>query len=415
MNQAKERREKITTYLLMYNDNYNNKTQTNRFVRDWANENLLETYVKDKLEFDTNMINIIFKRGVAVKKTEKEKYQNFIVELIANNCNVGDLITAINDENRCKYFFSNKYLYNIASVLIKNLNLELKTDHMIISIINNNLDMVEFLLKKKLSLTQKHLEIACKYSDDETIHFLLNYKLYPNQKCFNNILLNIKKNNEIYNEINNEGNNERNNERNKYGFHEGIYIDDEPKLFLIMNYGYKITQKDFENLTKNKIYIKDYKNFINDKVKKICKMTYFFPYQEIQFENDLDYIFNGNFNEKFSIKHIKNIIETFGCKLKLKHLKSALKYSNDYNILQFLIVNCGVIPDEKCLCIAIENYNDIKFVKLIYNNIDKKKLKENVQFDDSDDCYDSYDSDSEKEHMEENIENMNYDDFLVHV
>lgn len=111
----------------------------------------------------------------------------------------------------------------------------------------------------------EYLELACKFSDGDTVLVILELELHPTQKCFDNVLgrINFPRDlNMIYEEIN--------------------YIEDIDEISILLEFGYKLTQDDFENLTKKLIYIEDYQKYgltVDENIKNACNESMFYPYQ----------------------------------------------------------------------------------------------------------------------------------------
>jgi hypothetical protein len=301
----------------------------------------------DKLECEFFVKNLV---SILLKKINKTFDENHYVEILTNRLYSEFIISEIHN------------LVDIADgddkiILIK------KFIH--ISICEKNLKILKYFLEKyNFAFTQFELKLAVCGKNILIITELLNHKIKPNNEIF---LSAIKYHIEY--EI-------------KDGFIIAREINNVEIMKLLLEYGYKITQKDFISLAKKFIYIKNFKNFglqIDNNIKKICGDSLFFPYNEYKFSQEHHNIL---FSKLSKITDVKKAIKKFKIKPDNDSLMNACNNKNiSEKIINLLINEYKIIPTQDSLYLAIKNSNNT----MLTNMLNKMKVLNEDEDEDNND------------------------------
>jgi hypothetical protein len=280
-----------------------------------------------------------------------QECNNMILDIIKNNYDIKNI-----NQDLIKKMSANKYFIDVFKYLVKK-KISIPEDCLIICIMNNNSKLLNFLINKNISgikLTQKNLELACKYSNVMIIGNILQHKIKTSKKCFD-ILLNrfrIKNLHHI-----------------KDDFTKAIELSDIPELKIFCDYGYIITQDDIIEMIKNGIYVKNYKKYdleIDDDFKDACNECLCFPYPETKFTK---VGFANMFKLGVPFDIIKKIEKKYKMKPDFECLRMLCKCKNpNYKILIYLTDEIDIMPNEECLK-SIIRYGNEKCIKHIYYKI----------------------------------------------
>lgn len=210
------------------------------------------------------------------------------------------------------------------------------------------------------TLDSIHLEIACKFSSDDVVKYMLNEKVKPTQRCFNAVL---SRENESFDICDL-------NKRKKD-------ITEIPKLQLLLNYGYNITQEDFAEITKKYIHIHDYRKYgleIDDEIMEILNNSLFYPYDEIKTPETIALL---DFSKSLSIKNLDIVIKRYNTVPNGKFVQFAFMWhkskfyksgpkKNIESIVRHIVKKYDVKSDEYSIHWAIKNGWTEKSVKRIF-------------------------------------------------
>jgi hypothetical protein len=303
-----------------------------------------------------------------------------ILDIIKNNYDLKNI-----NPDLVKKMSANKYFVNVFKYFIKK-KIILPEDCLVICIMNNNANLLEFLVNQNLpqiKLIQKNLELACKYSNAITIGHILQHKIKTSKKCFDILLKRFKIRNLQY---------------IKDDFTQAIELTDIPELKIFCDYGYVITQDDLVDMIKNGIYVKNYKKYdleIDDDLKDACNECLCFPYPETKLTK---MGFACMFKSGIPFDIIKKIEKKYKMKPDFECLKMLCKGKNpDYKTLLYLSDDNDIMPNEECLK-SIIRYGNERCIKHIYYKIY------------GDNYYDPYADDAMEEY--DNNEYRTYEKYL---
>jgi hypothetical protein len=305
--------------------------------------------IKKNQAIDDKDIEILLENG------QYYPYNELIFKTMIDNIMKLYDISKITEE-QIKKMIANKYF----SDFVKKHDFPMTEEDLMIAIINDNECIIDYIIEKyNYNLETKHLEIACKYSNNDTIHKILQNKIQISQKSFDYIL---NRSYVQYNKISQE-------------FYGGEELDDVSGLKLLCNYGFQIKQNDLYNLMKKKIYIKNYKIYnliLDDKIKKICAEDLFFPYSEIKFEKDM---FVHLFRHNLPMSQIKIIEKKYNCIATVECLKEACSHDNaNTRLIHWLVEEKKIKPNQECVFSIVKYSNNINIINYIsskYFNNDK--------------------------------------------
>lgn len=203
-------------------------------------------------------------------------------------------------------------------------------------------EVIEIIEKNGIILDSVHLEIACKFGSDELVEYVLNEKIKPTQRCFDAALseefglINVL---DIY-DLN----------KNKKD------ITEITKILLLLNYGYKITQRDFAEVTKKYMYFRDYKKYgleIDDKIMKICNYSLFYPYDEMR-TAEINALLD--FAKFPTIERLKIVIKRYDILPDSKFAQFMfMSHKRVMKLIKYLVQNCDIKLDEYCVQRAVAN------------------------------------------------------------
>jgi hypothetical protein len=321
------------------------------------------------------------------EKYTKKDVQEYFLEIIEKYCQVDDI-----DLETIKYMSENKYLFlALKYIFEKRGDVEITSEFVENAIINNNRDLLDFLIEKyDYVMTPEYFDLACKKSNFSILSLMMENKLEIKPEFFDSVVerfgcLEYKRQ-----------------DKDKFGFIIGKNFNDIAELKIFQTYGFKITQAHFVKITKYGIYISDYQNFglvINDEIKEICQKNLFFPYQETKFDSNN---FMNIFTKEVSTINMKNIIKNYKIKPTLEHLKILCNQKKiNSKSIRYMIEIFKFVPDNECLYSIIQNTKTVKIIKYILchmNVVQNLRIDKN-NFSDSDESEenseDSEDSDSD--------------------
>jgi hypothetical protein len=127
-------------------------------------------------------------------------------------------------------------------------------------------------------------------------------------------------------------------------------------LNLLIEYGYVITQENFEKLTQKYIIIPKWKSMnlqISDEIKKICDDNIFYPYEEVKKDGwkyyDID---KRNLLAKFrsnpSVKTLESLKNKYNINPDIDFLRIACSYYKNQSISN-IITHMKIPPDLICI------------------------------------------------------------------
>lgn len=196
----------------------------------------------------------------------------------------------------------------------------------------------KYIVKYKLLLELVHLEMACEFSDITMVLFILDHKLSPTQKCFDNTLKKI----------------------NFLGNWNTFYvkknrIEDVNEISILLEYGYKLTQNDFVNLTKKLIYVENYQKYglmIDENIKDACNESMFYPYQELRHEK-IEAL--ESFSCDTTPSQLKRIIKKYKIDPDINFMRIACANCRQTGIIDIFVVDHKIYPDYDCIKFALAN------------------------------------------------------------
>jgi hypothetical protein len=340
----------ITKYNLKFNENfiilYNNCWKDNN---SFDFKNILSDYILKTKKF-TELETLLIIKNMT----------NFIFEYFYENNNLYKLFFI--SDSTIKEAFKKNHMLNFIKFIKKENNIQFNNEHLDISIENGTHDLYLFLSNEEnITITQKHLENAFLYF--KNVEFNCS-------NCFNNIAPNMKYEEcnictTIITDIFNKKiipssiclKNLLSTNHTQYYYHmqnSQDYKKNTNAALLLLNMGLKITQEDFELLTKNCIEINNYKKYdvvINDKIINLCNETGFFPYS-IKPSN---YGLLCTIQNNIPIFEIKKIIKTYNLVPNIECLREACKKEN-LDLIKYLSSNLNF--DLICLKNSIMMYFD---------------------------------------------------------
>jgi hypothetical protein len=203
-------------------------------------------------------------------------------------------------------------------------------------------EVKDIIEKNNIILDSLYLEISCKFASNEIVEYILNQKIKPTQRCFDAVLsdeirhVNVL---DIY-------------DLNKYKKD----IMDISKLRLLLNYGYKITQRDFAEIIKKYMYLPDYKKYgleIDDKIKNICDNNLYYPYDEMK-TSEINALFD--FAKFPSIERLKIVIKRYNILPDSKFAQFMfMSHKRVAKLIKHIVTNYNIKPDKYCIKWAVAN------------------------------------------------------------
>jgi len=275
----------------------------------------------------------------------------------------------------------------------------------------NNLELFKLsIIITGCKFDTKLLEHACYYNSLDIIKYLLNNKLLPNKKCFQNLIIgNLEKHQyftvptltkEKYESLTIAQKREMPmvydtiyKYRDYFGRHhfkKMIGSNDyrtqvvSDCIDLLIQYNYKLTQEDIINCIKTHVKISnlDHINIKSSSEILDAYITYNFPISKKIIKNissNINELINACQNSSLTIVRQlikKGIIPTQEC------LRVACSRKTNLPMIRFLIEKHNLIPDEKCIkeiiCLISNkqaSYLLDKYVKKFEEKVEKKKLK----------------------------------------
>jgi hypothetical protein len=212
-------------------------------------------------------------------------------------------------------------------------------------------------MEKKV-YTKNDLEDACLNNDKQKIMEILNEKILPTKQCFLNLL-------EIYQsslcdkilvslaEMEKRENFKKIYEKNKKISKSLIGTEiKETNFYLLLQFGYKIDQEDFEKILDLQIYIENYKKYgliLDDKIQYICNKNLLFHYDEIKISNiGIEEIVKCN----LSIKEFRNLLKDekfLEANIKPMDLLHILCEYGSSGMIDEIIKTYNLHPDQECM------------------------------------------------------------------
>jgi hypothetical protein len=260
------------------------------------------------------------------------------------------------DDDIICYCFSSNFNELVIQELVKNKELKIPDICVYISILNNNTFGFNALVKscnKEVDL--KSLNFACMVNNPEIIHYILNEKVKPQKIHFDILVRNY-------------------NDYDPKGDIKTRIINNNKCFSLLMNFGYNITQSDFDELLEKCLYLENYKKYnliITDEIKKKCNIKGFI---DVDNNIDIDIDIDG-YNMLIAHENLNTIIKIekkYNLNPNSKSLCSALKNKN-YKIVKYLICVKKIIPDLDCLLGTISCPESIRYNIIVsYYNHHKK-------------------------------------------
>jgi hypothetical protein len=200
--------------------------------------------------------------------------------------------------------------------------------------------LIQLLLTMGAPLDKKCLELACCISNDYIIRLCLDSNIKPDQKCFSGLLKSY------YNTI----------KKHDYISYKSIIpkSSDLKKtnelIKLIVDAGYKITEKDILATVENKFTLDNFDSYgikLDKKYLDKCVEFGFYPYDNAMapdiscLEKECDK--SGNLNNIKRMIKEKKIVPNLTC------LRNASKHSNNLAVIKYLVSEHNLKPDFDCL------------------------------------------------------------------
>ncbi len=253
--------------------------------------------------------------------------------------------------------------------------------HSACNILPKSKSIVEALHKMGYKIDAKCLEIVCKYCDEESIKYVLDYNIPVQRVHFRNVVESKKYTYSRYTKA--------------FSYKKGGYT--EAKAELLFKSGYRMNKEDIIFSIEKKIFIPGIDRFgitLDNSIYQICHENKFYPEYNFELENrkmlELQKLCNGR-----SLKKIQKYITDNEIKPDQKCILNACSISYNYEIICFLI-DQGCTMNIECFRTFLEknimkggyrNYKKIinkiidNFEETINNKINGSKENHSSYFD----------------------------------
>jgi hypothetical protein len=219
---------------------------------------------------------------------------------------------------------------------------------------------------EKSTYTTNDLEDACLNNNKQKIIEILNQKILPTKQCFLNLVKyydnrNKKKYEWIeyydtmlqYVEIEKRQNFKQIYDENKKISKSLVGKEiKETSFYLLLQFGYKIDQEDFEKILNLQIYIENYKTYgliLDDKIQHICNKNLLFHYDEIKL---LDIGLEQILKCDFTIKEFRNLLKDekfIEANIKPMDLLYILCEHGTSGMIDEIMKKYNLNPDQECM------------------------------------------------------------------
>jgi hypothetical protein len=219
----------------------------------------------------------------------------------------------------------------------------------------------------------KALELSCKTGEIPLIHFILDNKIMPNNKCFQEACLYT----DSYSF------------EPKYGYYSYKNKDktiskakiSSQIIDMLIGAGYKLKYDDVIFATQKKILINNFNSYnikLDGKYLETCSEVGFYPY-------DLSYIeptikcLEIESGKSGNMQNIRKLISTYNLKPNIICLRNACSISNNLHVIKYLIETGNLKIDKRCIYNLLQTINNNSLNFVIREFIDANEIEKEIQ------------------------------------
>lgn len=200
-----------------------------------------------------------------------------------------------------------------------------------------NFDIFKNLFLHGLKMSTEILEIACKYINEQVMHYLLENKIQPNKQCFDAIVNSMADNNIGY--------------RYKSKQNNIPQVSKKTELInIITNFGYNLTYDDILYATRCKVVIKNIENYnikFDNRFIEICSEIGFYPDYNIKDLKPTSVCLEKECTRTGNIAQVKKLVN-MGIKPTTKSLENSCCHKNNMANVKYLVEQ-GAEPNLECI------------------------------------------------------------------
>ena len=337
------------------------------------------------IDFINDITHIVYILDILHRYTQYISDKWLIVSLEKHNSKVlGYLIT----KDLCTELYTTKLLnytltHDMLDCATKLIERGISSDTVTLeaSLLYKQTNIAKLLLSKSIQITDKVLELACRYQSEEIMTLCLNSKIIPNQKCFNALLegynsshsFTCKNANRYYTDHGCGG----------LGNYFMVMVDRHKTIKILIEllfaYGYVLTYDDMINATKEKICIYDIDRFgikLDDKYLEVCAEVGYYPYKTTEITPSVKYL-ELECDKPHNTALIKKLFnDNPELKPSQQALMNACKYTNNITTIN-LLVSKGAVMDFDCVQTHVDrncNKGIKRMISMLRDNYVKKEV-----------------------------------------